>query len=151
MKNILDDENFLIFDDKRINSYAWNFLRRKYSEFKNNNMIKSAYKLAYALNFYRINIVVSPLFKLYAKDSWSIFDYVEQIYEFSLKEKISPLNEEIFVKFKNISEMHKDFMTGEGIKERLQYVQKVFDETFEEILKVLNSYSINKNKEICPN
>ena len=151
LKNILDDENFLIFDDKRISCYAWNFLRRKYSEFKNNNMIKSAYKLAYALNFYRINIVVSPLFKLYAKDSWSIFDYVDQIYEFTLKEKISPFNEEIFVEFNNISEMHKNFMSGEGVKEKLLFVQKVFDETFKEICRVLNSYSIKENKETCPN
>ena len=53
--------------------------------------------------------------------------------------------------FNNISEMHKNFMSGEGVKEKLFFIQKVFDETFKKICRVLNSYSIIENKETCPN
>jgi len=47
--------------------------------------------------------------------------------------------------FNNISEMHKNFMSGEGVKEKLLFVEKVFDETFKKICRVLNSHSIKEN------
>ncbi len=47
--------------------------------------------------------------------------------------------------FNNISEMHKNFISGEGVKEKLFFIQKVFDETFKKICRVLNSYSIKEN------